>query len=287
MKKEIHKIFDKILKLILIEYADEFLLYIGVDKAMKKILHTEITTKKGRTLYLDFLCELKDGTLLNIEFQITGPDGYDLDRFHDYNIHTQTLYDTICETIVISFKTSKSGQKTRRIGKTKSIHPIFIYLGDIDFEKILNTIENKAKNNIKLTNMDELSLMLMCLLPKYKNKKEILERIINLHKKEELFDKRKINTFKAVLKLEIENFVNDEERKKLKGELKMTPEAEEMITRAFYEVEMKHHQLELEEIRRDAQNESKIEIAKKLKAYHTPKEIAKITGLTLKTIKDL
>jgi hypothetical protein len=232
---------------------------------------------------------------LNIEFQFTGPDKYDLDRFYDYNIHSECEHDSRCETIVISFRTHRAGQKTRKIGKTKSIHPEIFYLGDIDFEKILNSIENKAKINLKLTNSEEISLMLMCLLPKYKNKKEILERICEVHKNQNLFDKTKINTFKAVIGLEIENFANEEKRKQLKGELNMTPEAEKMIEQALSEVSKKHLQIEKEELlqqgreegKKEGKKEEKRETAKRLEGIYTPEEISKITGLTITTILKL
>ena len=165
MNREIHKIYDTILKLIILSYPDEFLSYLGVEKSIKQILHTEIITKKGRQLYLDFLCQLEDNTLLNIEFQFTGPYKNDLERFHDYNIHSECEYDSRCETLIISFRKEGSGQKTRKIGKTKSLHPEIIYLGNTDFKKILNSIENKAKINLKLTKEEEISLMIMCLLP--------------------------------------------------------------------------------------------------------------------------
>ena len=132
MKREIHTIFDIILKLIISTHAEEFLKLIGENKSLKRVLRNEFVTKKGRKLYLDFLCELDNETILDIEFQFTGPDSDDLDRFYDYNQISQSEYDTLCETIIISFRTSKSGQKSRKIGKTKSIHPIFFYLGDID-----------------------------------------------------------------------------------------------------------------------------------------------------------
>ena len=38
---------------------------------------------------------------------------------------------------------------------------------------------------------------------------------------------------------------------------------------------------------KEGKKESQIEIAKKLKEYHTPEEISKITGLTLATILKL
>lgn len=303
MNREIHKIYDAILKLIILSYPDEFLSYLGVEKSIKQILHTEIITKKGRQLYLDFLCQLEDNTLLNIEFQFTGPYKNDLERFHDYNIHSECEYDSRCETLIISFRKEGSGQKTRKIGKTKSLHPEIIYLGNTDFKKILNSIENKAKINLKLTKEEEISLMIMCLLPKYKNKKIMLKRICKIHKKQNLFDLTKIDTFKAVIGLEIENFVNKEKREELKGELNMTPEAEKMIEQALSEVSKKHLQLEKEELiekgrkdgikegRKDGikegRNEEKKEIAKKLKGKLTPTEISKITGLTVSTILKL
>ena len=299
MKRAIHTIFDIILKLIIITYSNEFLKLIGEKRTIKRILKTNIITKKGRRLYLDFLCELNDNTLLNIEFQFSGPYGDDLDRFFDYNIHSQVEYDKICETIIFSFKTSNSGQKTRRMGFSKTIHPKFFYLGDIDFMKKLNTIENKFENNLNLTNMDEILLMLMCLVPKYKNKQEILERICRLLKKPELFDEEKIDTFKAVIGLEIRNFINEDKHEKMLGELNMTPESEKIISQAITEAIEKNIQLQEEKIFKEGKKEGKeegikegkkqtnIEIAKKLKELHTPEEIQKITGLTLTTITNL
>lgn len=300
MKRKIHTIYDIILKMIIMEYSDEFLKFIGVKKSIKKILKTEFVTKKGRRLHLDFLCELIDGTLLNIEFQFTDPDGKDLNRFYDYNIFSQTEHNKLCETIIISFKTSMTGQKSHKIGKTKTMHPLFFYLGSIDFMKRLNNIENKIENNINLTNNDEISLMLMCLLPKFTNKQEILEKICTITKNETLLDKTKISILKAVIGLEIENFVNDKNKQKtLLGELNMTPESKKMMYKAIDQAIEKSIQLEREhqyntgkkdgikEGKIKGIKEEKIEIAKKLKGKMAPEEIAKITGLTLTAVLKL
>lgn len=303
MKRENHTIFDIILKMIIVTYSNEFLKLIGEKRSIKMILKTNIVTNNGRQLQLDFLCELKDGTLLNVEFQFTGPYDYDLDRFFDYNILSQAEYDRICETIIISFRTSKSGQKTRRMGFSKTIHPKFFYLGDMDFVKILNTIENKVENNLKLTNIDEILLLLMCLVPKCKNKQEILEKICKMIKKPKLFDVLKINTFKAIIGLEIKNLVTEDKQNKLLGELNMTPEEEKILSQAMSEAAEKSIQLQKEKIfkegkkegiekgkkegKKEGIKEGKKEIAKKLKDILTPEEIHKITGLTITTILKL
>ena len=281
--------------MILVTYSNEFLKLIGEKRSIKRLMKTNIVTKNGRRLYLDFLCELEDETLLNVEFQFTGPYGYDLDRFFDYNILSQAEYDKLCETIIISFKTSKSGQKTRRMGFSKTIHPKFFYLGDRNFVKILNTIENKVENNLKLTNIDEILLLLMCLVPKCKNKQEILEKICEMIKKPELFDILKIDTFKAITGLEIKNLVTEDNQEKLLGELNMTPESEKILSQAITEAAEKSIQLQKEKIfkkglkegLKEGKKETNKEIAKKLKDILTPEEIHKITGLTITTILKL
>ena len=275
----------------MLAYSQEFLEYVSEKRKIKKVLNSEIITKKGRKLYLDFLCLLEGDTLLNIEFQFTGPNKYDLERFFKYNILSETTYGFLCESLIINPKTSKSGQKSRRIGKSKTSHPQFFYLGDIDFEKILNNIENKISNNIKLSSFDEISMMLMPILPKYKNKEEILKRICKIAKKEELFNEIKLDTFKAVIGFAIEKFLDENTAEKLKGELNMSPESQKQLEKTLFESHKKHQQLAEEEAYRQGKEEGIKEgiekTAKNLKQFHTPKEISKITGLTLSTVLKL
>ena len=299
MKRKIHKIYDIILKIIMAAYAYEFLKLIGEERQIKKVLKTEFVTKKGRNLYLDFLCMLEDDTLLNIEFQFKPTTSNDLNRFFNYNILSQTTYDSLCETVVVSFRTQKLGVKQIKIGKTKSTHPDFKYLGDINFKKTLNNIRNKIKNNSKLDNIDEILLMLMCLVPKNHNKAEILTEICRMLKKEHLFDLEKIDTFKAVMSLEIENLITREEREKLKGKIQMTPEAQEIMSKAISEVGRKYEYLEKQDLinkgkkegikegKKEGKKEASESIAKNLKNILPDEEISKHTGLDLKTIRQL
>ena len=177
MNKKHHQIYDSILKIIITVYLSEFLEYIGIDKEIEEVLKTEITTISGRTVYLDFLCKTNDGKLYNIEFQLKSPKVDDLTRFYDYNIIANVRYDKITETVIVNFRTRKSGCKQTKIGESIEFHPKYFNLGDIDYKKILNNIEEKVKNNYYLTSSEEISLMLMSLLPKYKNKPELLKRI--------------------------------------------------------------------------------------------------------------
>lgn len=69
MDREIHDVFDVILKIIIAVYGTVFLSFMGIDGEIEEVLSVEITTLAGTKLYSDFLCSLKDGTLCHIEFQ--------------------------------------------------------------------------------------------------------------------------------------------------------------------------------------------------------------------------
>lgn len=289
------KIYDIILKIIITAYLSEFLAYIGIDKTIEEVLKTEITTLSGRTVYLDFLCRADDRKLYNIEFQLKGPYPDDLNRFYDYNIIAHVRYDTIAESVVVSFRTKKSGEKEIKISDSVDFHPKFFYLGDVDYEKILNNLEYKINHNSKLTSFEEISLLIMTLLPKYKNKTEMLKRICNVIKKRDCFNPKKIDMIESLIQMEIDRFVSKTDKKEFKEEIDMTPETQAIFIQAIEETNKKYAQLEKDAARREGLNEGRKEgrkeekenIARSLKGTLTDEEISKHTGLSLETIEKL
>ena len=312
MKREIHRIYDTILKIVILTYSIEFLKYIGEEREIKEILQTEISTMHGRTQHLDFLCKLEDDSICHIEFQF--PVAYipDLTRFFDYNIKAQIKYDGIVDTLIFNFTSSTQGACEIDIGETKSFHPKMFYLGDVDFKKELETIINKVNKgeseNVKLTYQEELNLMLMPLAFKYKDKKSLLKPIVELLRKDEIFHKEKIDIIKSIIKLEVNNFLSGAEKEELKGDIQMNQSTEEIFKQVIDEVNKKYEQEAydmgeehgrkegMKEGKREGMKEgkkegiiegsdkTKREIAKKLKGKLSPEEISKITGLSVKTI---
>ena len=123
MNREIHKIYDYIMKIIIIIYLNEFLMYIGEERKITEVLKTEIPTLNGKTRYLDFLCKLDDSSFCNIEFEFPVAYSEDLERFFDYNIVVQIDQGKITESIVINFTKSGVGSNEIEIGSSKSFHP--------------------------------------------------------------------------------------------------------------------------------------------------------------------
>lgn len=319
MEREVHKIYDLILKVIILTYLTEFLKYIGENREIVEVLRTEISTLNGKTKFLDFLCRLADNTLCHIEFEFPVAYTDDLKRFFDYNITAQIRHDKLTETIIFNFTDKNRGAKRVDIGKTKKFSPQTFYLGNIDFENelekiniklglnLLEKIINPEKPYIQLTNKEELHLLLMSLPPKYKNKKKFLKSVVELLKNEEIFHKEKINVIKAIIQLEIKNLLSKDEQNEFKGEIKMTDEAEKIFKQATYEVNRKYEQEAIYEAEKEGRKEGKEEgrkegmkegmeegkkktqeeIAKKLKEIMNPEQISKITGLPFSEVLKL
>lgn len=291
MDRKIHDVYDVILKIIIIVYQEAFLSYIGIDEKIKDLLKTEFVALEGKKYYLDFLCRLEDDTLCHIEFQFPRAKPKDLDRFFYYNIIAEVRYSTLTETIIINFTSKKIIEKIRHIGKSKCFKPKQIYLGDINFNAYWRKINMKVKHNVKLTNFEEITLLLTCLIPECKNKAEILERISKMLKNETLFDENRFEYIQAIIKLEIKKFLPKEEKNKLIGEIDMSPQAEKIITQAINEVNKKSlYEAKQEGIDEGMEKgiEKGIEIvAKNLKDVLSDEEISKRTGFPLRRIKEL
>ena len=128
----------------------------------------------------------------------------------------------------------------------------------------------------------------MSLAPKYTNKSKLLKSVVGLLKNKNIFHEEKINIIQSLIQIEIDNFLNEGERKEFEGDIEMTSETEEIIMRAAREVRRKSEQQAIEDAEKrgwdEGRDEGKKEVAKNLKGLLSPEEISKITGLTVSTI---
>ena len=135
----------------------------------------------------------------------------------------------------------------------------------------------------------------MCLVVDTANKTGKLRNICKILKNEEIFKKDRLDVVKSIIKLEIDNIITDEENEKFMGEIKMTPEVEQIINQAVNQVNRKYEILAREEgIKegkiegiKEGKAEGIMQVAKNLKEIHTPQEISKLTGLSVEEIEKL
>lgn len=295
MSRNVHDIYDVILKIIILVYREKFLEFIGVNKNIKEVLKTEFVTFDGSKYYLDFLCLLDDDTLCHIEFQFPKARPCDLDRFFDYNIVAQVTHGSLTETIIINFTSKKFAEKIRRIGKSKCFNPHYVYLGDIDYVGYWRKINIKVESNLKLTVFEEIAILVTCLIPDCRKKAYMLDKISILLKNKELFDKRRFEYVQAIIQLEIENLISNEDRSNINEVTDMTPQAEKIISQAISEVHRKSvHEARLDGIeegkkqgRKQGREQGRQEVAKNLKGIMDDEEISRISGLSLEKVKQL
>ena len=131
-------------------------------------------------------------------------------------------------------------------------------------------------------------MLLMSLAPKYDDKSKLLKSVVGLLKNKSIFHEEKINIIQSLIQIEIDNFLNEGERKEFEGDIEMTSETEEIIMRAAREVRRKSEQQAIEDAEKRGEKrgweKGKEEVAKNLKGLLSPEEISKITGLSVSTI---
>ena len=293
----VHDVYDVILKIIINFWTNLFLQFIGIDEEVKVILKTEFETLYGKKIYLDFLCELKNGDLFHIEFEFPSARNDELIRFHFYNCIIRFFHDGDLETFVFNFSSKRKELKSE-IRQSISFHPPSFNLADVNFDEYCDNINIKVKTNNKLTGIEEIILMLRCLVPSFHDKTSTLKRISKLLHKKELFDESRFQYFEAVILLEIHNIIPEkdcEEIMKEIGEIKMTPQAESAVNKAVTEINDKIlYQTREEGIKEGiikgiikGREEGILKVASNLKGFISDEEIAKRTGLSLSEVQKL
>lgn len=137
--------------------------------------------------------------------------------------------------------------------------------------------------------------MLICVVPNFKNKLEMLQKISNLLERKELFDETKFEFLQAIIKLEIENLLSEDERNKIEEDIKMTPQAELTVKQIINEVnwkvlaktEEKGMEIGMEKGIEKGKENTMLEVAKRFKNQIDLKELSEFTGISIEEIQNL
>ena len=192
---------------------------------------------------------------------------------------------------------SKGGRIKEYVKLDLTFHPRIIKTKKINKQEDFNVIQSKFENNEKLT-FEECSLLVT--LPLFEldvGEDEIVSETCMYIKSKrhciprEMFDKVVVGSY-----LNIVEYIDEDEQESLlemigmaeraKGVLQMYKEEvkEEMKEEVKEEVQEEMKEEVKEEMKEEVKDEYNIEMAKKLKDVLSPEEIAKVTGLTLKTV---
>ena len=137
--------------------------------------------------------------------------------------------------------------------------------------------------------------MLMPVFPKFEGNVEILKWISNILLKKELFDETKYEFVQAVVGLEIKNFLSEEEQDEIDEAIKMTPQAQLVVTRAIHEVNQKTLSEAKEKAKlegmlegiQEGKSEAMLEFAREFKDDVDIGKLSAVTGLSIDEISRL
>ena len=125
---------------------------------------------------------------------------------------------------------------------------------------------------IKITPLEEIALLVMCLVDEVQDIKRNFKKIYEITKYSELFDHRRFNLFKNLLNLELNNLISEDEKMEIEKELNMdvtegvimTPQLMDDIKKAIQEIDEKEIKIIEEKARNQGIKEGKMMVLRKV-----------------------
>ena len=296
---------DIFLKFCFMYFLNHVLIVLGIGEEIVDMLPTEeITYKKTGNVkifdnFFDFKALTKSGKVIIFEFKKDALRNKDLKQSFEY--YTREFCKSSEDVELIMIVLSKGGRIKEYVKLDLTFHPRIIKTKKINKQEDFNVIQSKFENNEKLT-FEECSLLVT--LPLFEldvGEDEIVSETCRYIKSKrhciprEMFDKVVVGSY-----LNIVEYIDEDEQESLlemigmaeraKGVLQMYKEEMKEEMKEEVKEEMKEEMKEevkeevKEEMKEEVKDEYNIEMAKKLKDVLSPEEIAKVTGLTLKTV---
>lgn len=230
----IDKLYDKTSKISFSVYGNDFLEYFGEYRKIIRELGTEIDTLYGKHRRLDKLVLVDDNTLQNWEFQLKAIGEGELLQSWEYNNVKSAQTGKVVDSFLICFANPQNCEESVRIGRSIMFAPIIKYLQKMGLHKKLSIIENKVRNNIKISQKDELTLIFVTLATPDKDKETMVKRVCKVLDKIDYIDYYRRVVIDSLIAFQIENFVKS---KKDKEELNEVVDMQVSVKELFLQAE--------------------------------------------------
>ena len=280
---------DTLQKLSLIAFAQAILAMMGDKRKVVRFYPTELIIPTFRHRFMDGVLELDDGVLVNIEFQTGDLTEKFLLRCAQYAVNLRVISRKFVETSIISTGNRNKSKLIAFISKFFLFKPKIFFYSEYDGLEILNNIKDKIENKEKLTLLDHYYLVFIPFMGNV-NQVEVAFEVFRIANNRELFsaeeqseikkcqyvvaqivangDKKLFNKFWEIIMWNNDFLVEYEEN--------LIKETTENVTQQV-----------TEQVTQQVTMDVSKNIAKNLKDVLSDEEIAKCTGLSLKTVKGL
>lgn len=171
---------DMIFKEVSEEDARIFLDILGKKSKKVKIMTTELRQLDPTTFVPDIILELDDEILI-IELQSTKVGKKHHQRFHIYVAISDYKFDSIPKEVNLCVFTT--AEESKKIIYTVNKDNDFIYdvisLTDYDSEEIINTINDKLKDNTEISGKELILFALVPIIEKNEGVEDYVEYVVN------------------------------------------------------------------------------------------------------------
>lgn len=239
---------------------------------------TELVELDSKIYKTDMILEL-DHLIVLTEFQSTIVKTIDEKRYRLYTALVDYAKRNNKPLILIVISTAeKTKIKEYKINKDCVFTIPIVSLKDFDGDKIINNIENKIKNNQKITSHEMLNLALAPFMSSKKPLDKQIEKTVKTLDEVRKSMKCSSDFVFGIELLIVEKFIkNERQHKKLTN-----------ILRDTMKIIDEWRQEDYENGKQEGKEEEKINTAKNmLKENYTIKQIAKITQLNIESIKQI
>lgn len=239
---------------------------------------TELVELDPKIYKTDMILEL-DHLIVLTEFQSTIVKTIDEKRYRLYTALVNYAKRNNKPLILIVISTAeKTKIKEYKINKDCVFTIPIVSLKDFDGDKIINNIENKIKNNQKITSHEMLNLALAPFMSSKKPLDKQIEKTVKTLDEVRKSMKCSSDFVFGIELLIVEKFIkNERQHKKLTN-----------ILRDTMKIIDEWRQEDYENGKQEGKEEEKINTAKNmLKENYTIKQIAKITQLNIESIKQI
>ena len=284
---------DTLQKLSLIAFAQAILAMMGDKRKVVRFYPTELIIPTFRHRFMDGVLELDDGVLINVEFQTGDLTEKFLLRCAQYAVNLRVISRKFVETSIISTGNRNKSKLIAFISKFFFFKPKIFFYSEYDGLEILNNIKDKIENKEKLTLLDHYYLVFIPFMGNV-NQVEVAFEVFRIANNRELFsaeeqseikkcqyvvaqivangDKKLFNKFWEIIMWNNDFLVEYEENLIKETTENVTQQVTEQVT---------------EQVTQQVTMDVSKNIAKNLKDVLSDEEIAKCTGLSLKTVKGL
>ena len=289
---------DRSFKRLTDTFPVPMLKYLHVNHDRIKPYKTTLEISKNNKQFLDYVLEISENKLIDLEFHSTVLTLDHLGRYGTYKIYLRIDSKKLVYQCILCTADPISSKRQLNINENEKLEFYIVFTQEDDADEKIKILEDIINNNKKLTNTDiEIIYLTVALFMKSElSKSELLLKISELTNQVQGLSNEELYEIKLFQKAFMKKFISDDDKLKEEIEKMISLTDMEAMKEIFPKesLKIKEEGIELgmekgiEKGMEKGKLEEKIKTAEKMKKEKLDTTtIAKITGLNIKEIEKL